>query len=244
MRDLKASGNSALVQESLSKLDVDLVGVASLSDLKGSRLEETALRLLPETHSIVVLAMAVFTEVLDLSRPEKTTGAASLNDLLDRHAEYISGRLTKGAYDVARVAHRSGLRALPLPAAGCPTDTRFLRAVFSYKHAGEAAGLGRIGRSSLLVTPGYGPRVRLACCLTEAKLEPTRSVTDNVCPGCDVCVSGCPGGALSIPGAEEPYTINKFACSAFRNAAGGCSECVRLCPAGPSNQRGRRESAV
>jgi len=76
--------------------------------------------------------------------------------------DFINGRLTKAAYDVAKVSRRNGLKSLPLSAAGCPTDAIFLQAVFSYKHAAQAAGLGYVGRSSLLVTPDFGPRVRLA----------------------------------------------------------------------------------
>ena len=41
----------------ISKLDVDAVGIVSLAEWKGTKLEETALRLLPQAHSVVVLAM-------------------------------------------------------------------------------------------------------------------------------------------------------------------------------------------
>ena len=232
MSDLRISAASAAVQDLVSSLDVDAVGVASLSDLKGTKLEESALRLLPEAHSIVVFAMEIYTEILDHARPGRTTGLASLNDLLDRNAEFLSGRLTKAAYDVAKASHKNGLRALPLPARGCPIDARFLEAVFSYKHAGQAAGLGYIGRSSLLITPDFGPRVRLSCCLTEALLKPKKIAVVNVCQDCDICIDSCPAGALNRPQGEEVYVINKFACTAFRNASGGCSECMRLCPAG------------
>ncbi len=224
---------SAAVQDFLANADVDMVGAASLYDLKGSKLEETALHLLPKTHSIVVFAMEIYTEILDHARPGgRTMGLASLNDLLDRNADFLSGRLTKAAYDVAKVSRRNGLTALPLPAAGCPLDTRFLEAVFSYKHAGQAAGLGHIGRSSLLITPDFGPRVRLSCCLTEALLKPEKVTIASVCEGCDICINNCPSNALTQPQAGEPYVINKFACASFRNASGGCSECMRVCPAG------------
>ncbi|MBI2853435.1 MAG: epoxyqueuosine reductase [Chloroflexi bacterium] len=231
MEQLKRSNASIAVQDSLPKLEVDLVGVVALSDAKGSRVEKAALKLLPAARSVVVVALGVFREVLDHARPERTTGSASLNDMLDRHLEYLSGRVTKAAYDIARTSHRNGLKALPLPAVGCPIDARFIMSVFSYKHAGQAAGLGYIGRSSLLITPNHGPRVRLACCLTEAVLEPTAAAEPGMCEGCDICIENCPSKALSVPQPGEPYAINKFACSAFRNAAGGCAECMRLCPA-------------
>ncbi|MFC2021798.1 4Fe-4S binding protein [Chloroflexota bacterium] len=227
-----ATENSNILKASISKLDVDAVGVTSLAEWKGTKLEESALRLLPEARSVLVFAMEVYPEFLALASPGKTMGVASLNDLLDRNSDFLSGRLTKAAYDVARACHSIGLKALPLPAAGCPLDTRFLQAVFSYKHAAQAAGLGKMGWHSLLITPGFGPRVRLSACLTEAELEPTTINMTLDCESCGICVDSCPAGALAKPKASEQYAINKFACSSFRSASGACSECMRVCPAG------------
>jgi epoxyqueuosine reductase QueG len=109
-------------------------------------------------------------------------------------------------------------------------DGRFLEAVISYKHAAQAAGLGKIGMSSLVVTRQYGPRVRFALCLTEALLKSTASSEPTACYYCNICVLNCPAHALERPEKGEPYSINKFACRTYYEAAGGCSECLRLCP--------------
>lgn len=223
---------STALLDLLPKLDTDAVGITSLAEWKGTKLEETALKLLPQAHSVVVFAMEIYPEVLDMASPERIMGIASMNDLLDRNVDFLSGRLTKASYDVAKAFRSIGLKALPLPAAGCPLDARFLEAVFSYKHAGQAAGLGKIGWHSLLITPGFGARVRLSCCLTEAALEPIKTNMTVECDSCGICLDICPAKALAEPQAGELYTINKFACSSFRNASGGCSECMRICPVG------------
>jgi epoxyqueuosine reductase len=226
-------GNSranAEVQDTLSKLDVDMVGVARLKDLKGTKLEEAALKLLPSARSIVVVGMEVYPEFLDLISPERVMGTANLNDMYNRHVEYLRGRLTRAVYDIARVSRKAGLKALPLPAQGPAVDGRFLEAVISYKHAGEAAGLGCIGMSSLLVTQDFGPRVNLAVCLTEASLKSTASDTYGICRHCNICIVKCPAHALDWPKNDEQYVINKFACRTYIDAAGGCSECMRQCP--------------
>jgi len=229
----KTATTNTTLQDLISKLDVDAVGIASLAEWKGTKLEETALRLLPQARSVVVFAMEICPEILDLTSPERIMGVASLNDLLIGDANYLAGELTKAAYDAAKASHRFGLKALPLPAADCPLDTRFLEAVFSYKHAGQAAGLGKIGWHSLLITSGFGPRVKLSACLIAAELEPTNT-TDMVieCDNCGICLDICPAGALATPQAGKPYSINKFACSSFRTASGSCAECMRVCPAG------------
>jgi epoxyqueuosine reductase len=220
---------NAAVREAVSELDVDMVGVARLDRLKGTPLEEASLGLLPAARSIVVVAMEVYPEFLDLTAHERTMGAPNPNDFLLRHVDYLRGRMTRAVYDIARASHRAGLKALPLPGYGPSVDRRFLRAVISYKHAAEAAGLGTIGMSSLLVTERFGPRVQLALCLTEATLRPSLPA-DRACRYCNACVLKCPSHALDFPKQGAAYNINKFACQAYLDAAGGCSECMRQCP--------------
>ncbi len=231
-KEQKTVTQNGILLEVLSKMDVDVVSIASLAEWKGTKLEETALKLLPQARSVVVCAMEIYPEILDLASSERIMGAASTTDLLARNADFLCSRLTKAAYDIAKASRNAGLKALPLPAAGCPMDGRFLEAVFSYKHAGQAAGLGKIGWHSLLITSDFGPRVRLSCCLTEAELEPTSTNMTILCDNCGICLDNCPAGALTKPQAGKQYAINKFACSSFRNASGGCTECMRLCPEG------------
>jgi epoxyqueuosine reductase len=225
-----AARASAAVQEKLTDLDVDILGVACLSDIKGSRLAKSALKLLPSARSIVVLGLEIYPEFLNLTSPERTMGTANLNDLYRRHTDSLGGQLTGTAYSIARVSRQAGLKALPLPGRGPAVDRRSLEAVISYKHAAEAAGLGQVGMSSLLVTPQFGPRVQLALCLTEAMLKSTAADTSGTCRYCNVCVVNCPAHALERPKKGEPYAINRFACRTYVEAAGGCSECMRVCP--------------
>ena len=155
-----------------------------------------------------------------------------MNDLLNAEMGYLNGELNDAVHDFAKVSRSLGLKALPLPAAECPMNDRFLEAVFSYKHAGQAVGLGKIGWHSLLITPDFGPRVRLAACLTEAELEPTNSQFTIQCESCGICLDSCPAGALTILQSDQQYAINKFACCTYYGASGGCSECMRVCPEG------------
>lgn len=227
----KAGALKKTGQNVLAGLDADIIGVATFPQWKDSKLEKTALALLPETRSIVVVGLEIHREILDLSSPSRIQGAASTTDLLKTDSEHLSGRLTQTAYDISRAVHNLGFKALPLPARNCPTDSRYFEAILSYKHAGQAAGLGKLGWHSLLINSEFGPRLRLGVCLTEAELEPT--TVSNVkfnCENCQKCIEICPAQAISKPAPGELYSINKFACSAYLEASGGCSQCMRVCP--------------
>ncbi len=217
------------LQEMKGKLDVELLGVVSIEASVPNELRSTATSLLPGVKSVVVLGKEIYKEIVSLLKPSKEAGAAEYGELLAPHAEYLTGRLNKAIYDLAALFKKERYRSLPLPAAGCPTDMRFLSAIFSYKHAAELAGLGAIGKHSLLITPEYGPRVRLACLLTEAPIECSQTKPKNHCIHCDACIRACPANALNKPPHDQPYSMNKFACQAYRQMGFACSICMKVC---------------
>lgn len=219
------------IQEMKSKLDVELIGVASVEKSTSKELKERATSLLPNAKSVVVLGKEIYKEVVSLLGPSKEAGEAERGELLGVHTDYLNGRLNRAVHELASFFKQEGYRSLPLPAVG-PTDQRFLTSLFSYKHAAQLAGLGTIGHHSLLITPEYGPRVRLACILTEASLEPSQLTNRDYCINCDACIRECPVQALEIPKQGEAYSMNKFACRTYRLAGLTCGVCMKVCDDG------------
>ena len=220
------------IQEIKSKLDVELIGVASVetsSSKESKELKDRATSLLPGVKSVIVVGKEIYKEVVTLLEPFKGAGEAERGELLGPHSDYLNGRLTKAVYDLSDLFRKEGYRSLPLPAAGCPVDQRSLAALFSYKHAAKLSGLGTIGRHSLLITQQYGPRVRLACLLTEIALESSPLEQKDYCIDCDACIRECPAKALEIPGQGEAYSMNKFACRTYRQAGLTCRVCMKAC---------------
>jgi epoxyqueuosine reductase len=65
------------------------------------------------------------------------------------------------------------------------------------KDAAVMAGLGCIGRNNLLITPDFGPRVRLRAMLLDVALPPTGPVKFDPCHKCDTpCRPICPQKAF------------------------------------------------
>jgi len=108
------------------------------------------------------------------------------------------------------------------------------------------AGLGELARNGLLITEGYGPRVRLCKVLTDLPLEPDKPVdlgVQHFCDSCKRCADGCPARAiLDGERTAEPRNISTSAgvlkwpidaerCLAWcvRNGT-WCTNCIRACP--------------
>ncbi|MBN1322001.1 MAG: epoxyqueuosine reductase [Thermoleophilia bacterium] len=73
------------------------------------------------------------------------------------------------------------------------------------KDAAVLAGLGCIGLSNLLITPEYGPCVRLRALTLDVDLPSTGPADFDPCAGCDApCRAACPQGAFGSGGPARP----------------------------------------
>lgn len=111
------------------------------------------------------------------------------------------------------------------------------------KDLAAAAGLGFIGKNTLLILPGYGSYVYLAEIVTTAEIPaPAPEPVISRCGTCSLCMDACPTGAL-----EEPFHLNASRCLSYltvedpgplgdgsSNHMGrcifGCDRCQEVCP--------------
>jgi epoxyqueuosine reductase QueG len=126
-----------------------------------------------------------------------------------------------------------------------------IRYWFQHKTAATRAALGWIGRTGLLVTKKYGPRVRLATILLDYPLQITQSpVDESSCGSCMQCVESCPAhaatGASWKKGMSRDELFDAFKCRekcrALTLSRVGvhesiCGICVSVCPHGRRKQK-------
>ncbi len=103
------------------------------------------------------------------------------------------------------------------------------------------AGLGSIGKNGFLINPRFGSYVFISCIITDCFIEASEN-KDNGCSGCGLCISSCPGGALTNEGFDEKKCasyitqkkgeLTESECSIIKKSGSvwGCDICQNVCP--------------
>ena len=169
---------------------------------------------------------------------------------------YAPSQLTQGEmlfvdsyYPASNLAYHAAKRLEErLTAAGC-----YARANVSYpaKEAAVRAGLGQIGRNSLLITPEFGTRVVIILMATDIACDPVEKEScgeEMGCLGCGRCAAACPSGAMDEQGLTHPERcLRNFMMEGnvtpepLRKKMGmrllGCDICQRVCPMQPNSEQ-------
>jgi len=138
--------------------------------------------------------------------------------------------------------HAARMLEEKLLSAGC-----FAKANVAYpaKEAAIRAGLGIIGRHSLLITPEHGTRVVIILMATDIEAgKDSKAGGRSACLDCRRCIAVCPAGALDTRGMSHPekclrnYMMEgQVVPENLREKLGmkliGCDLCQRVCPMQP-----------
>ena len=185
------SERSHSIAAKAKELGASLAGIASVTALRDAPSHVDCGQTAWPAEAKSVLALAL---VHDPSEPHldwwgSWPGATPGNQMLIETAERLRDWLDA----------EQNITAHPLPYQ--PTDG----GVF-LKDAAALAGLGIIGKNNLLITPEYGPRVRLRALFLEVELEPTLPSAFAPCDQCDApCLSACPQKAFPEGHYSKPH---------------------------------------
>lgn len=239
--DLPPDKLTKLVKDAAGVYGADLVGIAALdarwvyshemvkpiiiTDDGKPEETETAFHIPRNINRAVVLAFVMDPEFQRESPAVPASTAASIG----------YSRMGIAAVSLAEYIRALGYQAVP-----CMNDT-----ALSIPLAIDA-GLGQLGRNGLLITPEYGPNVRLCKVLTDIPLIMDKPIDFGItefCENCLLCAQHCPSGAIS---AVERTTKSKYYtgnsgvlkwyihgenCLHFWQKNGAsCANCIRVCP--------------
>lgn len=156
---------------------------------------------------------------------------------------------------MSKALANEGIHGLPIP----PTVSddqltkdfrQTLRLDFSHKMVATRAGIGWIGKTDLLITRKFGPRLRLASILVDYPIpNPGVPIADNLYGRCDVCVRVCPAQAATgrgwSAGIDRDEFFDAFKCrekcrelslQKLGERISLCGICVSVCPIGKTKQ--------
>ena len=171
-------------------------------------------------ENAIVLAMEMSQEKIDQAPSQATFKMVfDTYDRLGIAANRIAAYLREQGY-AAQADHPLGGTALYPPLA-------------------QKAGIGYVGKHGLLITPKFGPRVRLAAVYTSIQNLPdskenNHSWIEEYCKICGRCINECPPQAILkdtiIHDSGLKTDINQRSCFEYFVEYYGCSVCVKVCP--------------
>ncbi len=110
------------------------------------------------------------------------------------------------------------------------------------------AGLGWLGKSTMLLAPGFGPWVLLGAIATTLELAPDLPLR-KTCGSCTRCIVACPTDAIAPDGGvldsrlcisyhtiESREPIPRELRAKFGDWIFGCDDCLDSCPVGSGNE--------
>lgn len=123
--------------------------------------------------------------------------------------------------------------------------------VLEREHA-QRAGIGRVGKHTLMIRPGIGSYLFLGEMITTLELRPSEAAIADPCGSCTRCIEACPTQAIT------PYSVDATKCTSYLTIEHrtlideslmegmedwiyGCDICQEVCP---HNQPTRRSRAA
>ena len=162
------------------------------------------------------------------------------------HYRTVNAFIDQITLQITMKIQEMGYLAIAIPSSQSINDNkgeREYKALLSHKMVATLSGLGYIGKSALLVTEEFGPRVRLGTILTNMPLEYGNPISESKCGECNICTRLCPAFAIKGVNWDSSKTREDLydprACSSHMNnhyyhigRGSVCGICIKNCPKG------------
>jgi len=184
----------------------------------------------------------------DIDVPDEYQYVISMAVEMDyEQAKYLPTYLGSAgtAFGYSKMAVTAGLVGQFLRQLGCKAIPSGNDTAMSIPYAIQA-GLGELGRNGILITPKYGPRVRLCKVFTDLPMvcdDPIEFGVKEFCDVCGKCAKQCPANAIiegertteghnisNSPGPLKWYVDGEACHMYWSKSRCDCGMCIRVCP--------------
>jgi epoxyqueuosine reductase QueG len=218
--------SSRTIKKKIIQYGADICGVAPVARFVNAPNGFHPCDIYPDCRSVVVFASRFPLGTLQAKTNAPYTLVRNrMVDKLDGISCHVSGELKE-----------EGVVSIPIPSAEpyeyWDAGRNHGRGIVSLKHAGVLAGLGVLGKNTLLINERFGNMIWLGAILVSVDLEPDPIAFYEGCiSSCTLCIDSCPQHAL------DGITIDQKLCrerSTSYTRGGGwvlsCNICRKVCP--------------
>jgi len=221
------------IDEVIKREGIDLIGYAPKERFDALPPETNPFSIFPEGKTVILIGKRVCRGALRGVEQGTNFGDYNLFGKNWLEDEFLS----IACYGLTNVLEDFGWEACPIfpnPSELAPTGIPVEKGrpapnVFpDFDYAAVACGLCQISYNDIPFSKKYGSRQRFHMIITDAELEPTPIMEENVCDGCMKCADACPYGAISKTEFDEiticgktmkVAKINYELCKACKNGA-------------------------
>ncbi len=218
--------NRQIVKEKIENLGADLCGFAPVERFNEAPEGFHPLNIYKGCKTVVVFAKKV---------PQSLLLATSCIPY-SHFSSIIINEVDELTLKIVKFFEELGINCVPIPSDDpyehWESKRKYGRAILSLRHAGYLAGLGVLGKNTLLINENFGNMIQLGAVLINTELNGDEIAEYEAClPDCQICLDSCPQGAL------DGITVNQKACrehSIIKTEKGytlkKCNSCRKLCP--------------
>ena len=220
------TASTSEIKSRIRELGADLCGIASIERFEKAPTGFHPRDILPDCNSVIVLAVRFPTSAL--------LGSSQAAYTFVRNQ--VTLKIDSLSFQMASEMEDQGCSAIPIPSTDpydyWDAERRHGQGILSLKHAAVLAGLGQMGKNTLLVNDRFGNMIWLGAIVTNASLMSDALADYQTCKAdCRICLDSCPAQAL------DGKTIVQKKCrsiaSKYSDGGGAvyaCNLCRKLCP--------------
>jgi len=219
------------IREIVLSCGADLCGFANIDRFKDTPNGFSPTDILPECKTVISFAFAI---PFGLTKVPSRLIYGHYNNISCPEVDMITLKSAK------KIEELFTCTAIPIPCDNpyeyWDAEKKVGKGLLSMKHVAVQAGLGTLGKSTLLLTKRFGNMVTLGAILTDLDLPSDELSVDICIKDCRKCLDVCPVSAIS------DNTVNQRACreNTYGKTARGfdtvdCNLCRVVCPANNRN---------
>lgn len=207
-------------------LGADVCGIANIDRFSDAPKGYHPADILPSCRTVIVIGIAL---PRGLTKVNSRLIYGHFNNFSIQQIDNITFSIAK------KIENEFNAISLPIPCDGpyeyWESEEMEGRGLLSMKHAAVLAGLGTLGKSTLLLNEEYGNLLTVGVILTELELE-SDDLAESICiKECRLCIDNCPAHALNGENVVQKLCrLNTYKKTARGFDTVECYKCRDICP--------------